>query len=285
MLLGAHMSIAGGLYKAFERGAVVGCQAMQVFTKSERQWKAKPILEADLAAWKKAKASSTIGTVITHDSYLINLGNPTAEKWEKSLEAFQEEIDRNITLEIPYLVTHAGSHMGSGEEACIKQIAKAVNQIHSNYTTMPGTMILFETTAGQGTAIGYKFEHWAMLLEQLDHPDWTGICFDTCHVFASGYDLSTAEGYADTMAKFDSLIGLHKIKAFHLNDSKQGLGCRVDRHEGIGKGAIGIEGFRCLMNDPHFTNIPMVIETPKIKDDDPAEDIVNLATLRGLIKN
>ncbi|OJW06279.1 MAG: deoxyribonuclease IV [Chloroflexi bacterium 54-19] len=287
MLLGAHMSVSGGLHKAFERGKTVGCQTIQIFTKNASQWKAKPLSEADIAAWQKAvTAHDGITPVITHDSYLINLASPAEEAWEKSIGAFKEEIERNSLLGIPYLVTHAGAHMSSGEEVGLSRIAQAVNRVHNEIVeetgNPPGTMILFETTAGQGSSLGYKFEHWGRLLEQLEHPEWTGICFDTCHVFASGYDFRTPEGYDATMSEFDRYIGIQNLRAFHMNDSKQGLGSRVDRHESIGKGHLGLEPFRFLVNDARFANTPMVLETPKGTDD--SEDLLNLATLRGLVK-
>ena len=281
------MSVSGGLHKAFERGKTAGCQTIQIFTKNASQWKAKPLAEADIDAWQKAVTlHDGITPVITHDSYLINLASPSEEAWEKSLAAFKEEIERNRLLGIPYLVTHAGAHMSSGEDAGLARIAQAVNRAHNEIVeetgNPPGTTILFETTAGQGSSLGYKFEHWGRLLEQLDHPEWTGICFDTCHVFASGYDFRTPEGYDATMGEFDRYIGIENLRAFHMNDSKQGLGSRVDRHEAIGKGHLGLDPFRFLMNDARFVNTPMVLETPKGTDD--AEDLVNLATLRGLIK-
>jgi deoxyribonuclease-4 len=279
MLLGAHMSVAGGLHQAFERGAKVGCQTMQVFTKNQQQWKAKSLTDQDISDWQAARKASPIAPILTHDSYLINLASPNDELWEKSVAAFKEEIERNALLDIPYLVTHAGAHLGSGEEAGLKRIAEAVNRLHRERGA-PGTTILFETTAGQGTALGYKFEHWGRLLEMLEHPEWVGICFDTCHVFASGYDLTTPEGYEATMNGLIGCVGLEKVKAFHVNDSMKGCGSRVDRHQAIGKGAMGLEPFRFLMNDARFSEIPMVLETPKGPDG--AEDIENLATLRGL---
>jgi deoxyribonuclease IV len=281
-MLGAHMSVAGGLYKAFERAQTVGCETMQIFTKSERQWNAKPISEEDLELWIKAKAANSVTPILTHDSYLINLASPDSDLWEKSLAAFEHEIERNEMLAIPYLVTHVGAHMGSGEEAGCDKVAVAINRIQSNWDNLK-TMILFETTAGQGTAIGYKFEHWGRIFEQLEHPEWVGVCFDTCHVFAGGYDMTTSEAYHETMRLFDSYIGTPKIKAFHLNDSKKGLFSRVDRHEAIGQGALGLEPFRFIMNDPRYKAVPKIIETPKSPD--MHEDIENLATLRSLIGN
>ena len=284
MLLGAHMSVSGGLHLAFERGQAVGCQTMQIFTKSERQWKSKPLDEGILTAWQTARQKYEIGPVLTHDSYLINLASPVDEAWEKSIDAFRDEIARNGQLGIPFLVTHAGAHLNAGEEAGLSRIAQAVNRLHREFEEAgesPATTILFETTAGQGTALGYKFEHWARLREQLEHPEWTGICFDTCHVFASGYDLTTPEGYTTAMDEFERYIGTDNIRAFHMNDSQKGLGSRVDRHEAIGQGAMGLEPFRFLMNDSRFMNTPMVLETPKSPDGH--EDIENLAILRGLV--
>ena len=282
MKLGAHMSIAGGLHTAFERGEKSTCQAIQVFTKSGRQWAYKALNSDDIEKWQAASAQALmIDPVLCHDSYLINLASPDETNWQKSLAAFQIEIERCSILKIPYLITHAGAHMGSGEEAGLLRIATAVNRLHEQQGFQDVT-ILFETTAGQGSSLGYKFEHWGHLLELLQHPEWVGICFDTCHVFASGYDLTTPEGYEATMSQFQQYIGLDKLKAFHLNDSKTGLNSRVDRHENIGKGTLGFEPFRFLVNDSRFQHIPGVLETPPIEEgnDGFAE---NLALLRSLL--
>lgn len=281
MLIGAHMSVAGGLHLSFERAVKVGCQTMQIFTKSNRQWNAKPITEEDVAAWQKARAANPVWPVLTHDSYLINLASPNPEIWEKSVAAFIDELARSAMLDIPYLVTHAGAHMSSGEQAGIQRLADTLNRVFRESEASEKVMILLETNAGQDTAIGYKFEHWGEVLAKLDKPERVGICFDTCHVFAAGYDLTTLESYSQTMADFDKYIGLDKLKAFHVNDSKKGLGCRVDRHEAIGQGAMGLEPFRFLMNDPRFADIPKVLETPKGPDG--VEDIENLAQLRNLV--
>lgn len=282
MILGAHTSVAGGLHTAFERGLKSSCEAIQVFTKNGNQWKAKELMPDDIGKWQTAADSSRITPILAHDSYLINLATPDPELWQKSLDAFRVEIERCAALHIPYLVTHAGSHVGSGEEAGLKRIAEAVNRLHAEMG-FRGVTILFETTAGQGTALGYKFEHWGQLLELLDHPDWVGFCFDTCHVFASGYDLKTPEGYEQTMQEFQRNIGLERIMAFHLNDSKKGLGCRVDRHENIGKGELGLEPFRYLVNDVRFKAVPGILETPPLEDSDGF--LENLQLLRSLIES
>jgi deoxyribonuclease-4 len=280
------MSVAGGLHLSFERAAKVGCLTMQIFTRSERQWNSKPLSEAELADWEKARSASPVWPVLSHDSYLINLASPVDENWEKSVQAFKDEIYRCAALGIPYLVTHAGSHTGSGEEYALNRLVESLNRVidecdHEGVARANQVKILLETTAGQGTAIGYKFEHWSQILEKLIQPERVGVCFDTCHVYAAGYDLTTPEGYEDTMEQFNKYIGYDKLLAFHVNDSKKGLGSRVDRHEHIGQGAIGLEAFRFLMNDARFTDVPKVLETPKGPEG--LEDIENLARLRSLV--
>lgn len=280
--LGAHMSIAGGCFNALTRGREVGCDAVQLFTKNASQWKAKPLTDEDVARFHETLAATGYPpeVLIVHDSYLINLATPDDALWEKSLAAFGEELDRAAAFGIPYLVTHAGAHMSSGEETGLTRIATAIDRVLSMRS--PGRpLILLETTAGQGTCLCYRFEQIARVIEQTRYPEAIGVCLDTCHVFAAGYDLSTPEGYAATIAEFDRVIGLDRLKAIHLNDSKKGLGSRVDRHDHIGQGAIGREGFRRLLTDPRVNTRPMVIETEKGPDS--AEDRVNLATLRGLL--
>lgn len=281
MPFGAHMSISGGLAKAFARGQSVGCEAMQIFSKSERQWAAKPIAPEDAAAFRAEQARTGIGPVVVHDSYLINLAAPADELWQKSIAAFAHELERCQLLGIPYLVTHPGAHTGSGEEAGLQREAEALERLFSEGVG-GDTMVLLETTAGQGTCLGHRFEHLARLFELLpQHQARLGVCVDTCHVFAAGYDIRQAEGYAATFAEFDRIIGLGHIRCFHLNDSQKELGSRVDRHSGIGQGCIGLEAFRLLVNDPRFRGLPMIIETPK--GDDMAEDVENLGLLRSLV--
>ena len=280
MLLGAHMSIAGGLDKAIERGESIGCTAIQIFTKNSNQWRTPPLREGDIRTFKTRRTSWGNGALFAHDSYLINLGSPDEVLFQKSLNAFQEEYDRCDALGLDFLVMHPGSHVGSGEEGCLSQIARAVKEVlkHSPHAK---TEILFETTAGQGSNVGYSFEHLRSLLEASGSPERLGICFDTCHVFAAGYDLRTPKAYEATMKEFDRTVGVRRVKAFHLNDSKKGLNCRVDRHEHIGKGAIGVEAFKALMNDERFSGVPKVLETPK--GEDLAEDVINLKILKSLV--
>jgi deoxyribonuclease-4 len=281
MPFGAHMSVSGGLAKAFARGQQVGCEAMQIFTKSERQWAAKPIAPEDAAAFKAEQARTGIGPVVVHDSYLINLAAPGDELWAKSTAAFAEELERCATLAIPYLVTHPGAHTGSGEEAGLTREAIALERLFAQGVG-GDTMVLLETTAGQGSALGHRFEHLARLFELVPQTERLGVCVDTCHIFAAGYDISTPAGYAATFEEFDRLIGLQHIRCFHLNDSQKELGSRVDRHSHIGQGCIGLEAFRLLVNDPRFAAVPKIIETPK--GDDMAEDVTNLTLLRSLVK-
>jgi len=280
MPFGAHMSISGGIANSFARGLQVGCEAIQIFSKSDRQWAAKPLLPADLAAFKAAQISSGIGPVVVHDSYLINLAAPADELWEKSIAAFAHELERCAMLGVPFLVTHPGAHTGSGEQAGLVREAAALNRLFE--TGIGGdTLVLLETTAGQGSCLGNRFEHLARLFELVPHHERMGVCVDSCHIFAAGYDIRTPEAYEATFAEFERVIGIERIKCFHLNDSQKELGSRVDRHSQIGQGCIGIEAFRLIVNDPRFRALPMIIETPK--GDDMAEDVVNLALLRSLV--
>ena len=285
-LLGAHMSIAGGVEQAILRGHSIGCQTIQLFTKNNNQWQGKPLTDDEIARFKKERQEKRINPILSHDAYLINLASPNPDTCEKSLNAFTDEIVRVEQLGIDFLVMHPGAHLGKGEDWALKRIAEAIGvaleKCRGVLQYVPTNVrILLEITAGQGTNVGYKFEHLAEILEQVNRPDRMGVCLDTCHLFAAGYDIRTQKGYQDVMKQFDDIVGLERIKAVHLNDSKKGLACRVDRHEHIGKGAIGLEGFRCLLNDPRFEEIPMVLETPKGAD--MKEDVVNLQMLRGLI--
>jgi deoxyribonuclease IV len=280
MPFGAHMSISGGVSKAFARGQQVGCEAMQIFCKSERQWAAKPLPPEEVAAFKAEQARTGIGPVIVHDSYLINLAAPADELWEKSIAAFSEELERCALLGVPYLVTHPGAHTGSGEEVGLVREAAALNRIFA--AGIGGeTMVLLETTAGQGSALGYRFEHLARLFELVPHHHRLGVCVDTCHIFAAGYDIRTPASYTETFAELERIVGLERVKCFHLNDSQKELGSRVDRHAHIGQGHIGLEAFTQLVNDPRFRAVPMIIETPK--SDSMLEDVENLTLLRSLV--
>jgi deoxyribonuclease-4 len=280
MLFGAHMSIAGGFDKAVERAVVAGCDALQIFTKNSNQWRAKPIQPADVERYCQRLDDSPVRAVVAHDSYLINLASPDDALWEKSIAAFQEELERCETLCVPYLVTHPGSFVKSTEEDGIRRVAEALNRINGALAGYK-VMTLLETTAGQGSHLGHRFEQLAQIMERVSAPERVGFCFDTCHVFAAGYEIRTPEGYRDTMDQLDQIVGLEKVKAFHLNDSKKGLGTRVDRHEQIGAGEIGLDGFRHLVNDPRFSEHPGLLETQK--SEDLHEDVENLARLRELV--
>ena len=277
MYLGAHMSIAGGLHLACERGAEVGCDVIQLFVKNQRQWKAPAFRDEEIAEYRKAQKAHAIHTAFAHDTYLINMASPDAAMRKKSVNAFVDELERCEALGLAYLVTHPGSPGDAGEKTGIRNMSRELNKVHRR-TKGFAVRVLLETTAGQGATVGWNFEQMKAILDGLTEGDRLGFCFDTCHVFAAGYDLSTKAGYEETMASFDRILGLDRLEAFHVNDSKKGLGCRVDRHEHIGEGEIGVEAFRCLMRDPRFRRVPKVLETPKENDGDRR----NLALLRRL---
>ena len=279
MNFGAHISAAGGLHQVFARGDTVGCRTLQLFTKSERQWQAKPLTDEAIAQFKTAAGQSCIRPIMAHASYLINLASPKDDLWERSIAAFGEELRRCAQLEIPMLVLHPGAHTGAGAAAGIERVAEALDRLFEGGVGDP-VQVLLETTAGQGSCLAGSFEELAQMLDLLRRPDRAAVCVDTCHIFAAGYNITTDEGYTTTFDRLVELIGQDRIKAFHLNDSKGGLGSHLDRHEHIGEGMIGLDGFRRLVNDPRFSGTPMILETPK--SDDGAEDIRNLTTLRGL---
>ena len=281
-LLGAHMSIEGGLHMAFERISKVGGESLQIFSKNQRQWRASPLSPAEIESFLQAWKEWGKGPVAVHDSYLINLANPDAKKAHRAVEAFADEIKRTAQLQIPYLIMHPGSHVGAGTEEGLRQLTTNLDRAFEESGGSNSVMVLLETTAGQGTGLGSSFEELAQVISQSKYPRRLGVCFDTCHAFAAGYDISTKEGYTKTFDAFDAIIGLVRLKFFHLNDSKRELGSQVDRHEHIGKGKIGLEGFRLLMNDPRFADHPMILETPKEKD--LKDDIKNLKLLRSLGK-
>lgn len=279
MRLGAHESISGGLHKAFERGQSVGCEALQIFVKSNRAWAARPLTGEEVALFQKEATETGIHPVVAHTSYLLNLGTPDDGLWTKSRDTLIIELERCERLRVPTLVLHPGSHIESGEEAGLARIAQALGGVHA---ATPGfrTQILLETTAGQGTNLGYRFEQLAWLLEHTPQGERLGVCLDTCHVFAAGYELRTPEGYAATMKEFDDVIGLERLQAVHLNDSQYDLGSRRDRHEHIGQGFLGFDVFRHVLNDPRLAGLPGLLETDKSPD--LHEDAWNLAVLRAL---
>lgn len=276
------MPTAGGIEKAPLNGKSVGCIAMQIFTKNQNQWHGKKLDKKTVDAYLHNLKEAGIKHVASHDSYLINLANPDPAMYKKSFEAFVDEIERAALLKIPYLIFHPGSHLGSGEEAGLKTMAKAMNEAIKKTKHLSGVMLTIETTAGQGTNLGYRFEHIAYLIDNVKDKKRVGVCLDTCHVFAAGYDIRTKEGYKKTFKEFDEKVGLEYIKFFHINDSKKDLGSRVDRHEQLGKGFIGKDAFGFLVNDRRFYKTPMVLETPKGKD--LAEDRENLSLMRSLIR-
>lgn len=275
------MSIAGGMDQAPLRGRQAGCDTIQIFTKSNRQWKAKPLAPREVEAFKANLVSTGIRPVVAHGCYLVNLAAPRALVWKKSVAAFREEMERAERLGIPYLVTHPGAHLGAGEAEGIARLAEALNVLHA---ALPGyaVQVLLETTAGQGSSLGYRFEQLAAILAKVDRADRVGICLDTCHLFAAGYDLRSADGYRRTMRELAAILGIARVKAIHLNDSQKGLGSRVDRHEHIGEGTLGLSAFRLVLNDARFRRVPMILETPKDPDFVTA-DRRNLARLRALL--
>src|SRR5215469_3217720 len=278
-LLGAHMPIAGGVAEAPLRGRSVGCECMQIFTKSARQWASKPYADEDVKTFRARQAEAGIAIVVAHDSYLLNLGAPDSRLRTRSIEGFIDELERCEMLGIPNLIAHPGSHVGSGEDAGIKTIARSIDEVHA---ACPGykVRVTLELTAGQGTNLGCNFDQMRRIFDRVKRSDRMRLCIDTEHAFAAGYDLRTREGYERTFGELADLIGIDRVAAFHLNDSKKPLGSRVDRHEHIGKGHMGLEPFRRLLNDPRFAGIPMCLETPK--GPDLKEDVENLATLREL---
>ena len=283
-ILGAHMSIAGGYHKAVEAASERGCDCVQLFTKNNNQWRAKPISDDEATRFRKRLRELKIGHPIAHDSYLINLASPDEALWLKSIEAFAEELRRADRLGIPYVVAHPGAFTTSTEDAGIARVISALNEIHDRNGELESQCLL-ETTAGMGSSLGWKFEHLARILEGAKFPDRLGVCVDTCHIFAAGYPLAEKRQYQATMKELNLTVGLKKVKAFHLNDSKRELGSRVDRHERIGKGRLGLEPFRHLLNDRRFRRIPMYLETPKGTVRGRHLDEINLATLRSLIES
>ncbi len=282
ILLGSHMSIAGGVHAAIERGNQIGCTTVQMFVKNNNQWLGKPLAENDVSTYKDLLAKSSIGPVVVHDSYLINLCAKDKTILSKSRTALKDELDRCELLGVPYLNFHPGAHVGRGEQDGIKLIAESLDVIHDQ-TKGYRVKSVIETTAGQGTAIGHKFEQIRSIIDAVEQKKRMAVCVDTCHVFAAGYDIGTEAGYEKTFREFDTIIGLERLVAFHVNDSKRPFGSRVDRHEHIGKGTIGLAGFRFLMNDERFQNIPKILETDKSPD--MKEDIENMRVLKSLIKS
>jgi deoxyribonuclease-4 len=274
------MPTVGGLHRAVERAVEIEATALQLFVKSARQWSARPLEAQEVTAFRsRAEARGLAAYTLAHASYLINLASPAESLWRRSVEAFGVELDRAERLGIPFLIVHPGAHVGAGERAGLERVARALRRSLRRRGTV---CVLLEVTAGQGTHLGHRFEQLGWLLEHAGVERRLGVCFDTCHAFAAGYELGDGRAYRETFAAFDRTIGLEYLRAFHLNDSQYGLASRRDRHAHIGRGRLGLEAFRRVLNDPRFGELPMVLETPK--GDDLAEDRLNLRTLRALVR-
>jgi len=304
-LFGAHVSTKGGLHKAVEYATSLKMGTLQLFTgnpsvwpavtkapavktdvRSERfltknanHWSADPLADDDIRAFRRAASASGLAHLTAHDSYLINLASSNPTNYAKSVKTFVDEMERAEALGLDYLVTHPGSHVGSGEDAGLKRVVEGYDDALSR---CPGfkVRVLLETTAGQGTALGHRFEHLAAILQRAKSADRMGVCFDTCHVFAAGYPLASESDYTATFQQFDDLVGVAALKLFHVNDSAKPLGSRVDRHAGIGLGDLGIDAFRRLVTDPRFAHLPMILETPKEDESGNEMDATNLNVLR-----
>jgi len=278
-ILGAHQSIRGGYHRAVEKANQIGCDCVQLFTKNNNQWQSKAITPTEADTFRRVLTDLGIDHPLAHDSYLINLASPDRCLWKRSIDALVGELHRAALLGIPWVVTHPGAYTMSSEPRGLRRAIAAINEIHAQTRGLE-TGCLLETTAGQGTSLGWRFEHFAAILDGVRDPDRLGFCFDTCHVFAAGYPLAPKKAYLATLRTFDRLVGLKRIRAFHLNDSRRELGSRVDRHEHIGRGKLGCEPFQLLLADRRFRKVPMYLETPKGEHQGTDWDIINLRTLR-----
>jgi deoxyribonuclease-4 len=281
MLFGAHESISGGVFTAIERGKQATCDTIQMFNKGNNQWKAKKLEKEEIDKFFKAIGDTGVTASTSHTSYLINIASPDKKLMGVSRSSLKEEMERCNILKIPNLVMHPGSHVGTGEEEGIKRISVNINKLFDELENNT-VCLLLETTAGQGSHLGYTFEQLAQMIDGVEDKAHIGVCIDTCHIFSAGYPISEPKDYKATMKKFDDVIGLDKLKIIHMNDSMKGFGEKKDRHEHIGKGKIGLEAFRNIVNDPKLKKVPMILETPK--EDDLKDDIENLKVLRGLVK-
>ncbi|OQY45162.1 MAG: deoxyribonuclease IV [Anaerolineaceae bacterium 4572_78] len=278
--LGVHVSIAGGIDKALDRAEELNCNTMQIFTKNNNRWKARELRPAEIERYHERQAETGIEPVVTHASYLINLGSPKYKLWEKSMAALVIELRRCEILKIPYLVLHPGAHVKSGREAGLKRVAEGLDMVH-NATSGYQVKIALELTAGQGTVLGYQFDELSTIISKCQQHERLVVCFDTCHAIAAGYEFRNESAYQAMIDKFDTVIGLDKLVVIHLNDSIGDLGSRLDRHAHIGMGKIGLEPFGFFLNDSRFTDIPFLLETPQ--DVKIESDRENLARLRSLI--
>jgi deoxyribonuclease-4 len=283
-MFGAHNSIAGGLHNALLDAERLGMDTVQVFTKNQQQWKCPPLTQAAIDEWKKHVKRLRFKRTVSHDSYLINLAATNDEIWRKSVELFVEELRRCHQLGIPYLVTHPGAHVGAGEEAGLAKVVGSLDIIHARISEAKDVTTCLEITAGQGSCLGCRLEHLADIIERVKEPKRLAVCLDTAHLWAAGYDFRGRK-YAKFRKQIESTVGLSRVKVLHLNDSKKELGSRVDRHDHIGRGKIGLEGFKPIVRDEAFANVPKIFELPKGKSDDGREwDEVNLAALRSLTR-
>ena len=287
--LGAHLSIAGGLPRAVDRARASRCEALQIFTKSAGQWRARPLPPEEIALFRRRVEETGIRPVVAHNSYLINVAAALKSLRDQSLASLREELDRAESLGLDGLVMHPGSYTSGTEASGLRMIAEALARLLEE-RPHGRTKILLEHTAGQGTNLGHRFEHLADIIDRLGGTPRVGVCLDTCHLLTAGYDICSPDGYRRTFEEFDRIVGLHRIQVFHLNDSKKPCGSRVDRHEHIGEGCLGLDPFRWLLNDPRFRGLPMLLETPKLetpesrrKSDVDPWDAKNLRTLRRLI--
>lgn len=281
-MFGSHLSISGGMHKALLQAEQYGMETVQVFTKNQQQWKCKPLEQSAIDEWHQHLKRLKFKKIVSHDSYLINLAATNDEFWRKSVELFVEEIRRCQQLLIPYLVTHPGAHMGAGEEAGLSKIVAALDVIHQMIPA-DGVTTCLEITAGQGSCLGCRLEHLAEIIERVKEPKRLAVCLDTAHLFAAGYDFRGRK-YSAFRKEIEKTVGLKRVKVWHLNDSKKPLGSRVDRHDHIGRGTIGLEGFKPIVRDEAFAKVPKILETPKEKDERGRDwDAVNIETLRGLM--
>ena len=280
MLLGAHVSTAGGLYKSIENGEKLDCEAIQIFVKSPNRWVSKEPTEDDTNRFKASWQASAIQSVLIHDIHLTNLTSPKPEVLENSRDQVRSQLQLADVLGIPYFVTHMGAHLDAGEDEGLRLLSESLNLLFEQ-TAGGEVMVLLETTAGQGSNLGYTFEHLRRTIDSSKYPERLGVCLDTCHVFVAGYDIRTEDAYQKTFEEFDRIIGLDRLRAFHLNDAKAAYQSRKDRHEHIGEGNLGALPFKLLLNDSRFADVPMVIETPKMEE----MHATNLSVLRSLIES
>lgn len=284
-ILGAHMSMAGGFHRAIERGQEVGCRCVQIFVTNNTRWQVCEIQEEAVQKLRTAVAQYKMEHLIGHSGYLINLATPDAMLWKKSLDALVVELHRAARLGIRHLVLHPGAYTTSSETAGLRRVVRALNEVHRQTSGLEAGCLL-ENTAGQGTCLGWRFEQLAFVLNGVRAPQRLGVCLDTCHAFAAGYAFTSESEYCDMMQEFDRVIGFDRLKAIHVNDSKRERGSRVDRHEHIGRGSIGLAAFRHLLNDPRLRHVPMYLETPKAIEPRSGKpwDVINLRRLRRLVR-